>query len=215
MAQKDSSAQTQEREGPVFIKEVEVKKLLNWDDCVEAMEVTLVAATRGPEHVEDKSYTVQTPKVFTWLPHGNLFIAMPGYTANYQLKSITGEEIQTTLACKLATIFAGNQQLNPPLPSILCDIIVFDSKTGQMRAVIEATEITAWRTAAVSLVATKHLYYLHRKEDKANNCHLAICGAGTQVSFAEKRKLMQFSCSSLRLICQFNSFRVEFMPLPC
>jgi thiomorpholine-carboxylate dehydrogenase len=107
---------------------------------------------------------------------------MPGFIGNYKLSSVTGDERHSTLACKLVTSFSGNSKLNPPLPSILATILMLDSNTGRLKAVVDGTEITAWRTAAVSLVATKFLFYNIRM-NSCNDNTLSICGTGTQVIY--------------------------------
>lgn len=163
---------------PLFIKEAVVKRLLNWNEAVDAIESALVAATNNTR-TADRSYSNQTARMVTSIPEKGIMFTMPGFLGNYPLKSITGEMKHSTLACKLVTAFGGNTQRKPPLPTILATILLIDSSTGQLKAVIEGTEITAWRTATVSLVATKHLFYKGRESSTDNT--LAICGTGTQV----------------------------------
>lgn len=165
--------------GPLFIREADVRELLSWNDCVDAMESALVAATNG-SRTADKPFSSQTPRNFTSAADKGVLLTMPGFVGNYPLSTVTGDEKHSTLACKLVTSFDGNSKLNPPLPSILATILMFDTNSGGLKAVIEATEITAWRTAAVSLAATKHLY--HNRNRRVNNATLAICGTGTQVN---------------------------------
>lgn len=162
---------------PLFIKEAVVKELLSWNEVVEAMESALVAATNSTKSA-DKPYSSQTPRTFTSIPERGVMLSMPGFIGNYPLRSVTGGEMHSTLACKLVTSFGGNSSLIPPLPSILATILMFDSMSGRLKAVIEATEITAWRTAAVSVAATKHLF---TKSRQSGEYTLAICGTGTQV----------------------------------
>ena len=59
------------------------------------------------------------------------------------------------IACKLATIFPGNPDKG--LPSINGLVCLFDGKTGLPLAVMDAAELTARRTAAVSALATSRL----------------------------------------------------------
>lgn len=165
---------------PLFIKEAVVKELLEWNDCCYAMESALVAATNVVE-TADKAFSSQSPRTFTPVPGKGVLLTMPGFVGNYELSSVTGNKKHSTLACKLVTSFGGNSKLNPPLPTILATILMFNSDTGRLKAVIEGTEITAWRTAAVSLVATKFLYF--NRHTNANNKILSICGTGTQVIY--------------------------------
>ena len=164
---------------PLFIKEAAVRELLNWNDCVSAMESALVAASNTKKSA-DKPFSSQTARTFTSVPDNGVLLTMPGYAGNYELSTVTGDKRHSTLACKLVTSFGGNSKLNPPLPTILATILMFDSKTGSLKAVVDGTEITAWRTAAVTLAATKYLYY-NSHANSVNDRTLAICGTGTQV----------------------------------
>lgn len=186
---------------PLFIKEAAVRELLSWNDCVDAMESALVAATNGSESA-DKPFSSQTPRTFTAVPGKGVLLSMPGFAGNYSL----GGAQHSTLACKLVTSFSGNSKLTPPLPNVLATIFLFDSDTGRLKAIVEGTEITAWRTAAVSLVATKHLFYNRRRAlGSGNDYTLAICGTGTQVGNLLNEKL----CNLRTTIC--HQFRVAFM----
>jgi thiomorpholine-carboxylate dehydrogenase len=167
--EEDRRKQRHDNDAVLFIKESVVRELLSWNDCVDAMEAALVAMSSASSS--------QTPRSFTRASGGGVLLTMPGYAANYALNTVTGrDERHSTLACKLVTSFAGNAQLNPPLPTILATILLFDSSTGQLKAIVDGTDITAWRTAAVSLVATKHLY------PNIRDATLAVLGAGTQVT---------------------------------
>lgn len=61
----------------------------------------------------------------------------------------------------------------------MANIVLVDANTGELKAIIEATEITAWRTAAASIVATKHLYFNRQSSQVPKT--LAILGCGVQV----------------------------------
>lgn len=105
---------------------------------------------------------------------------MPGFIHNYELSSVTGNHTEKfdTLACKLVTSFHRNSQLNPPKPNILANIFVLNPETGELKAIVAGTEITAWRTAAASIVSTDHLYLNHAGDESKV---LAIVGCGVQV----------------------------------
>lgn len=171
----------EQSKNPLFIKEADVRRLLEWNDCVDAMESALVASTNSTKS-DTEPYSASTPRTFTPSPGKGVLLSMPGFVGNYTLSGAPGKH--STLACKLVTSFSGNARLNPPLPSILATILILDSETGQLKAICEATEITAWRTAAVSLAATKHLFV--KRQAKSNGHWLAILGAGTQVSYRPK-----------------------------
>lgn len=163
----------------LFISETVVRRLLNWNDCVDAMESALIAMVRkAPD--DSHPFTSQPPRTLTSVNNKGILFTMPGFAANYHLKTVNDER-HSTLACKLVTAFAKNSQLTPPLPTILATILLFNAETGKLRAVIEGTEITAWRTASVSVVATKFLFRNHMNDEQTIT--LAILGAGTQVIF--------------------------------
>lgn len=107
---------------------------------------------------------------------------MPGYIGNYMLNSTeddasVGRKSFNTLACKLVTSFPGNANLS--LPTILATIVLMDPMTGRLSGILESTELTGWRTAAASLVATQHLYF-ERKSNSSEYSILAIIGCGVQ-----------------------------------
>lgn len=83
------------------------------------------------------------------------------------------------MGCKLSTSFPSNLQLEPPKPSILAHIYLMDELDGELRAIIQGNEITAWRTAAATIIATKFLYSSRPSLPKIDG--LAILGCGTQV----------------------------------
>lgn len=107
---------------------------------------------------------------------------MPGFIGNYNLpegQNFTNEKV-STLGCKLVTSFQKNQAKG--LPSIFGSIFLFNTETGKLDCILEATEITAWRTATASLVATKHLYFNRSAVNNSASGVLAIVGSGVQVS---------------------------------
>lgn len=105
---------------------------------------------------------------------------MPGFIGNYQLPSTThNSALLNTLGCKLVTSFEANSSRVPELPSIMATIMLFSAETGKLSAIVEGTEITKWRTAAASLVATQQLYF-NRQDLKKTNLILSIVGCGVQ-----------------------------------
>lgn len=110
---------------------------------------------------------------------GTVF-SMLGVINNYKLPSIDERKTFDTIGHKLVTYFEKNAQLQPPLPTILASISLFDNVTGKLQSIIEGTEITTWRTAACSLVSTKYLYF-DRIADRTVDSVLAIVGCGVQV----------------------------------
>src|SRR5438874_11814657 len=76
-----------------------------------------------------------------------------------------------SLGAKITTVFPGNHGTR--LDSHQGAVLLFDSQTGSLQALLDATAITAIRTAAVSALATRHL-----ARDDADD--LAIIGSGVQ-----------------------------------
>lgn len=62
----------------------------------------------------------------------------------------------------------------------MANILLLDENTGALKAIVEGTEITAWRTAAASLVATQYLYN-QRPDVENTKASVAIVGCGVQV----------------------------------
>lgn len=120
-----------------------------------------------------------TKIVFTF---SGMLLSMPGFIGNYRLPITTPDhptKVFNSLGCKLVTVFPKNAEANPPKPKIMANIVLVDANTGELKAIIEATEITAWRTAAASIVATKHLYFNRQSAQVPKT--LAILGCGVQV----------------------------------
>lgn len=105
---------------------------------------------------------------------------MPGFIGNYKLSTHNESKPTNSLGCKLVTSFPGNEKLNPPRTNILANIFLFNENSGELKAILQADGITAWRTAAASLVATKFLYSKRPSLPKIET--LAVLGCGVQVS---------------------------------
>src|SRR5262249_50254850 len=130
-----------------------VRRLLPMAQCIEAMEQVLRALAAGR--------VVQPLRSAMHLPgRSGLLGVMPGFL---------GEP--PGLGIKVLTVFPGNPRSG--LDAHQGAVLLFDPDNGALRAVMDATEITAIRTAAVSAVATRHLA---RRDASV----LAILGCGTQ-----------------------------------
>ncbi|XP_072143604.1 ketimine reductase mu-crystallin isoform X2 [Dermacentor andersoni] len=81
-------------------------------------------------------------------------LSMPAYIAS-------GE----ALATKVVTSYPNNRS---PLPSIQGVVLLFHAGTGALKCVMDAIEITAYRTAAASAVATKVRIWNHRESSAAS-----------------------------------------------
>jgi len=104
---------------------------------------------------------LQPLRSLMWLPDKTgLLGMMPAYSAGLGMMGI-----------KVISAFSGNREFG--YPSHQGAILLFDSKNGKLLSIVDADEITAIRTAAVSGLATKLLA-------RDINSTLAIIGSGTQ-----------------------------------
>lgn len=183
----------------VNLTEEQVLELLDWPLVCDAVEQSMRSICEI--RVKDDQPTAKQPtRIFTptekgiFVSHNSAsiintqFIAqsrfksgtllcMPGFIGNYKLGN--QEKVLNSLGCKLVTFFQGNSSLNPPKPNILGNIFLFSEQTGELKAIIQASEITAWRTAAASLVATKYSFSQRPSSPKIDT--VAILGCGVQV----------------------------------
>jgi len=137
----------------LVIGQQEVRRLLPVVDCIEVMADALAALARGE--------AVQPLRSVHRLPgSARLLGVMPGYlgpidAAGAKVISITGANHGTELDTHQGAV------------------LLFEGARGRLVAVVDATEVTAIRTAAVSGLATRVL-----ARDDAG-C-LALLGCGTQ-----------------------------------
>ena len=137
----------------LVINQSEVRDLLPMDDCIGAVRDALVALSDGG--------AIQPLRPVMWLPDRRGALGMmPGY-----LQSIG------IIGIKTISVFPGNA--GTEYDSHQGTVALFDDQTGAMVALIDATEITAIRTAAASAVATDALA-------RPGASVLAILGAGVQ-----------------------------------
>src|ERR1041385_5357630 len=132
----------------------QIRELLRMEDCIELMADALAALARG--EVFQPLRTITRPPE----AHGLLGL-MPAYRA--------GED--GAFGLKAICVFPGNPALGKDAHQGM--VILFSQETGEPLALMNASQITAIRTAAVSAVATRSL----AREDAAT---LGIIGAGVQ-----------------------------------
>jgi len=136
----------------LIINQSEVAELLPMGECIGVMTRALVALARG-EAILPLRQTLR-------LPDESLLCLMPSYLKDIQ-----------AAGAKVISVFPGNREHG--LDSHQGAVLLFETKQGSLVAVVDATAITAIRTAAVSAVATQ---LLARPEVQ----NLAILGSGTQ-----------------------------------
>lgn len=132
----------------------DVERLLTIDACIDLMAQTLADLARGI-FLQPLRMVVRPPDA------KGLIGLMPAYRGSdpelYGLKAIC--------------VFPGNPQINKDAHQ--GSVLLFDGNTGELLSLMNASPITAIRTAAVSAVATRLL-----ARDDASR--LAIIGAGVE-----------------------------------
>ena len=137
----------------LFVSQEEVPGLLPMAGCIETMERALATLARGQAQ--------QPLRSILWLP------GKPG-ALGLMPASIEPDRV---LGVKVISFFHGNE--GTELDTHQGAVLLFEAERGRLLAVIDATSITAIRTAAVSGVATKLLA-------RADAQDLAIIGSGVQ-----------------------------------
>ncbi len=159
------------------INQSEVSNLLPMSECIDVMSETLQCLARG-DAVQPLRSALRLPDKTGILGMMPAFLGKP-----------------RTLGVKVLTVFPGN--IGTEYESHQGAVLLFDNEHGQLLAFVDAGEITAVRTAAVSAVATRLLA-------NENASDLALLGSGTQ------------ACSHLeaiRLVRNIRRVRVWSLPL--
>jgi ornithine cyclodeaminase/alanine dehydrogenase-like protein (mu-crystallin family) len=138
----------------LVLNQEEVEQLLDMEGCIGAMEGALSALARGDVHVPLRMvvHPGDEPSLLGLMPAHRA-----GDTPLYSLKTVA--------------VFPDNPKRG--LDAHQGTVTLFDGETGEVRVLMNASAITAIRTAAVSAVATKLL----AREDAQV---LGILGAGVQ-----------------------------------
>jgi ornithine cyclodeaminase len=137
----------------------EVAGLLPMNECVDVMADAFRALAVG-----DAALPLR--QVIALPDSRNLLALMPG-----QLGLNSRERERSAIGAKVITVFPGNEAT--PLDSHLGVVLLFEAEMGRLLAILDASSVTAIRTAAVSGVATRLL----ANPDAGD---LAILGAGVQ-----------------------------------
>jgi ornithine cyclodeaminase len=132
----------------------EVERLLPMRECVDVMEDALGALALGHMHLPLR-----------------MVVRPPGEDSFLGLMPTHRSQPDAVYALKVIVVAPDNPQRG--LDAHQGAVMLFDGETGEVRAVMNASAITAIRTAAVSGVATRHLA-------RADARRLAILGSGVQ-----------------------------------
>src|SRR5437762_6796192 len=137
----------------LIVDQRQVSRLLPMEGCMEAVAEALTSLARGD--------ALMPLRTIVWLPDGSGGLAaMPSALPS-----------AGALGIKVITVFPGN--VGTELDSHQGAVLLFEGEHGRLLAIIDATEITAIRTGAVSGVATRLLA-------RPDAVDLAILGSGTQ-----------------------------------
>jgi len=137
----------------LIIAQADVAELLVMDECIELMAGTLQALAEGDAQ--------QPLRNVMWLPSKTGLLGM--------MPSSLGTA--GVMGVKVISVFPGNQ--DTPYDAHQGAVLLFETGQGRLLAVVDASEVTAIRTAAVSGVATRRL-------SRSDAGDLAILGSGVQ-----------------------------------
>ncbi|MEZ4670192.1 MAG: ornithine cyclodeaminase family protein [Anaerolineae bacterium] len=156
----------------LMINQTEAHRLLPMNECMEVMAETLLAVAKGD--------TILPLRPVMWLPEkvGALGM-MPSYVGSIGMMGL-----------KVVSVFPGNH--GTEYDSHQGAVMLFETQHGQLLAIVDASEITAVRTAAVSGVATRLL----AREDATT---LAILGSGIQAKSHLAAMLLARDIEHIRL----------------
>jgi ornithine cyclodeaminase/alanine dehydrogenase-like protein (mu-crystallin family) len=157
----------------LVLSQQEVEELLDMEGCIEAMAEALASLARGDVHVPMR-IVVRPAGEDTFL--GLMPAHRGGGAPLYSLKTVC--------------VFPDNPERG--LDAHQGTVTLFDGETGETRAIMNASAITAIRTAAVSAVATRLL----AREDARE---LGILGAGVQA---------RSHLEALRFVRDFDTVRI-------
>jgi len=139
----------------LIVTQREVPGLLPMAECVDVMRQALETVSLGD--------AVLPLRTLMWLPdRSGLLGLMPAYLG-----------VPRVVGLKVVTVMPGNH--GTELDSHQGAVLLFEADRGSLFAIVDATSITAIRTAAVSAAATRLL----AREDAGD---LALLGCGTQAS---------------------------------
>jgi len=156
----------------LMINQMEVRRLLPMNECMEVMAQTLLTVAKGN--------AILPLRPVMWLPEkvGALGM-MPGYLGDIGMMGL-----------KVVSVFPGNHGTD--YDSHMGAVMLFEDQHGQLLAIVDASEITAIRTAAVSAVATRLLA-------RENASELAILGSGVQAASHLAAMLLARKITRVRL----------------
>ena len=186
--------------GVLIINQAEVIQLLSMNECMEVMEEALKTLESGD--------AINPLRQGMWLPDKTGILGMmPSYLGNIK-----------KMGLKIVSVFPGNE--GTEYESHQGAVLLFELEYGRLLAIVDASEITAIRTAAVSGLATRLL----ARRDAAD---LAILGSGVQACTHLEAMLLVRQIKRVRVwsrnhghaqaFAQRESHRlgIQINPIPC
>src|SRR5688572_8490416 len=122
----------------LVLSHADVESLLPMEECIDVMAEALAALARGESH-QPLRLVVRPPGAV------GILALMPAYAA----------APAPTYGLKAVAVFPGNVALGKDAHQ--GSVMLFDGRTGELLALLNASAVTAVRTAAVSGVATRVL----------------------------------------------------------
>lgn len=171
----------------IILTRQDILGLITMPETLEAVEAAFTAYAAGQ--------ALMPPKAYLTLKYGD-FRAMPA-------------AVPQGAGVKWINVHPDNASLN--LPSIMGIIIYSDPDTGYPLAIIDGTEITAYRTGAAAAIASKYL-------SPKNARSLGLVGAGHQADTQLSAHREFFDFDDIRVydksITAAESFKMRHPELP-
>jgi len=137
----------------LYLNKEDVSKLVSMDEAIRAVELAFLKHAAGR--------TVYPPKTQFTLPNA------PEKWWGFMPVFVDGMGV----ACKIVCDYPENRKIGKP--TITATIVFADTETGEVKAIIDGTMLTAIRTGALGALAAKHL---SREDSKV----VGIIGCGVQ-----------------------------------
>lgn len=166
----------------LFISEREAASLVSLADAIEAVEAAFAALDAG---------------------NAQLFpvVSATGLAPEQRWAVKSGRYGGSAIGCKVGTYWPENRGRG--LPTHGSTVLLLDPSTGYPGAVVEASYLTALRTAAADAVAVKHLA-------RPEASRLAVIGAGHQAWFDLQAVALVRSLDEVRIWSRNPAHAAEF-----
>lgn len=137
----------------ILLKGDDIAQLVSMEECIEVVEEAFRKHAKGKTVYPSKSQFTLPGEEWRW------WAFMPAYVEDMGV------------ACKVVCDYPKNKERGKP--TIMGTILLADSQTGELRAIMDGTSLTALRTGALGAVAAKYL----AREDAET---VGVIGCGVQ-----------------------------------